>query len=80
MSVIQIDQNKLPRRMVAKSLVQQRLIDAGLMGAARDALWQDPAAWARWFAPDHPRIYADDPEAVALLRAIGADPDVIMAP
>jgi hypothetical protein len=34
----------------------------------------------RWRAPDRPAIYADDPEANALLDAIGADGNVILAP
>lgn len=69
-----------PRRKIAKSLVQQRLIDAGKIDAAHAALWSNKASFARWFAPDHPEVYADDPDALALLAAIGADPDVIMAP
>jgi hypothetical protein len=69
-----------PRRMLRKSTVQQRLIDVGLMDAAHAALWADKAAYARWFVSDHPKVNADDPEALALLEAIGADPDVIMAP
>jgi hypothetical protein len=69
-----------PRRMVRKSLVQQRLIDAGLMDRAYLVLTSQPAAFARWFAPDHPEVYADDPDALAMLAAIGAVPAVIMAP
>ncbi len=68
------------RRKIAKSLVQQRLIDAGKMNAAYAALTSLPAHFARWFAPDHPEVYADDPDALALLAAIGADAEVVMAP
>jgi len=68
------------RRMIRKSLVQQRLIDAGLMELAYAALTSQPAAFARWFAPDHPEVYADDPDALAMLVAIGADAAVVMAP
>jgi hypothetical protein len=69
-----------PRRMIRKSLVQQRLIDAGLMDDAYAALMAHPASFARWFAPDHPRVYADDVDAIALLAAIGANAEVILAP
>lgn len=66
-------------RMIAKSDIINRLIDAGLIGAAKAALDADPSAFARWFSPDRPSIAADDPEALAFLQAIGADPAVILA-
>jgi len=68
------------RRMVRKSVVQARLIDAGLMDAAYAALTANSAHFARWFAPDHPEVYADDPDALALLAAIEADAESVMAP
>lgn len=67
------------RRRIAKSVITQRLIDAGKIEAAYAALKADGSAFARWFAPDRPDIYADNEEALALLAAIGADPDVILA-
>lgn len=67
------------RRKVRKSIVQARLIEAGKMDAAYAALTQMPAEFARWFAPDRPEVYADDPAALMLLQAIGADPKEIMA-
>jgi len=67
------------RRKVRKSTVQARLIEAGKMVAAHTALMQMPVEFARWFAPDQPEVYADDPDALTLLAAIGADAEVIMA-
>ena len=67
------------RRMIRKSVVQTRLIQAGLMDAAYAALTSNSAYFARWFAPDRPEIYADDPDALLLLSAIGADAMTIMA-
>lgn len=67
------------RRSLRKSLVQQRLIDAGKMDAAYAALTSNPTYFARWFAPDRPEVYADDTDALLLLSAIGADAGVIMA-
>lgn len=69
-----------PRRMIRKSLVQQRLIDAGLMDAAYAALTSQPVAFARWYSFDHQEVYADDPDALALLVAIGASAEAVMAP
>ncbi len=68
------------RRKVRKSTVQARLIDVGKMDAAYVALTANPTYFARWFAPDHPEVYADDPDTIALLMVIGADPESIMAP
>jgi hypothetical protein len=68
------------RRLVAKSAIVERLNAAGLLAAAKAVLDADLYARERWYAPDKPAIYADDAEALALLAAIGADPDVILAP
>lgn len=68
------------RPMVLKSTVQQRLIDAGKMDAAYAALTSNATYFARWFAPDHGKVYCDDPDAISLVTAIGADPDIILAP
>jgi hypothetical protein len=69
-----------PRRQVPKSVIISRLIAAGKIAAARAALEQDAAAYARWWAPDRPAIHHDDPDALALLAAIGADAAAVMAP
>jgi len=67
------------RRKVRKSTVQARLIDMGLMEATYSALTASPVNFARWFAPDQPEVYADDPDALALLAVIGADANSVMA-
>lgn len=67
------------RTLIRKSIVQQRLIDTGKMNAAYAALTSNATYFARWFAPDRPQVYCDDPDALQLLAAIGADPLVIMA-
>lgn len=68
------------RRTVLKSIVQSRIIDAGKMGQAYATLTANPIFFPRWFAPDRPEIYADDLDAVGLIRALGLDPAVILAP
>jgi hypothetical protein len=68
------------RRPVPKSLIVMRLNAAGKLAAASSALNADIYARERWYAPDKPAIYADDPEALALLEAIGADAEDILAP
>lgn len=67
------------RRMVPKGVIVERLIAAGKIEAARAALATlSVADQERWNAK--PAVYADDARALALLRAIGADPAVILAP
>jgi hypothetical protein len=68
------------RLSVLKSTVQQRIIDAGKMADAYAALTANPVYFARWFAPDHPVVYCDDPDAVGLVTALGLDPEIILAP
>lgn len=68
------------RRLVSKSLIISRLNDVGLLAAASPAINANLYVRERWYAPDRPAIYADDAEALALLAAIGADPETILAP
>lgn len=68
------------RAMIAKSTVMQRIIDAGKMGSAFAALTANPIYFARWFAPDHPAVFSDDPDAVAFVVALDLDPATILAP
>ncbi|MCZ8546906.1 hypothetical protein OOJ09_22190 [Mesorhizobium qingshengii] len=53
---------------------------AGKMGDAYAALTGNPIYFARWFAPDHPSVYCDDPDALILVQALGLDPAAILAP
>jgi len=73
--------DELPvRRMIAKSIVQARVINAGKMPDAFAMLNANPIYFARWFAPDQPAVYFDDPDAVGLVQALGLDPAVVLAP
>lgn len=66
-----------PRRMVAKWLIVSRLTDQQLADAfALMSLRQAE----RWRAAAFPDIYADDPEMLAVLAAIGADAETVLAP
>lgn len=67
------------KRLVPKSVITSRLIDSGKIEAAYKILNSNPIYWARWVAPDKPSIYYDDPDALALFKAIGVDPEIIMA-
>ncbi|WFP61479.1 hypothetical protein [Mesorhizobium sp. WSM4904] len=68
------------RQLVLKSVVQARIIAAGKMPQAYAVLTANPIYFARWFAPDHPAVYCDDPDAVGLVRLLGLDPVTILAP
>ena len=67
------------RRLVPRSLIVDRLAAAGKLAMARAALdAADLHTRERWNT--RAAIYADDAAALALLQAIGADPDMILAP
>jgi hypothetical protein len=71
------------RRLIAKSLVQERVHAIGKLGDAFTALQSQPIYFGRWFAPDWPNVYADDEGLLAILVAIGCSPaeiETITAP
>lgn len=65
---------------VPKSIVMARVIAANKMADAQTALWANPNQFAQWFAPDKPDIECTDPATVAFVKALGLDPNVILAP
>lgn len=68
-----------PYHLVPSRLIVDRLQAAGKLEAAQAALdAADIYTRQRWNT--RTAIYADDPTAVALLKAIGADPVEILAP
>lgn len=67
------------RRKVDRRIIIERLAKAGLLDYAEAALLAAPAVvrW-RWNTTD--AVYADDPDTLTFLKAIGADPEAILAP
>lgn len=59
------------RRLIAKSVVQERMHAAGKLSAVLAALQSQPIFFARWFAPDWPNVYFDDEGLLTVLAAIG---------
>jgi hypothetical protein len=70
------DEAPAGRRTVAKSTIIARLTDAELDAALSVMTTRQKE---RWRAPDHPAVDAADPELLAVLDAIGADPSVVLA-
>jgi hypothetical protein len=70
--------NVPPYHGVSTYRIVRRLEDAGLIDAADAALSQDKNLWRRFYTVG--TVPADDPNALALLKAVGADPLVILAP
>lgn len=69
-----------PRRIVDRRTIIERLDKADLLDLAEAALLSAPAI-TRWkWNTAGEGVYADDPETLAFLKAIGADPDSILAP
>ena len=50
-------------RLVRKSIIVARLHAAGLLTAASQALNADLYTRERWYAPDQPAVYANNPES-----------------
>lgn len=69
-----------PRRLMPKSVIQDRLITAGKMDEVFTTLMSSPADFAKWFAPDWPNVFADDERMLEVLDAVGADIETITAP
>ncbi|CAM5401069.1 hypothetical protein AFEL58S_02035 [Afipia felis] len=66
-------------RLVRKSIIIDRLNDAGKLEAAYAVLQSAPLYdRQRWESRD--AIYFNDPTLLAALTAVGADPSVILAP
>lgn len=70
---------KAQRVLIPSSVIVDRLQQDGLLEKARAALDAAPLyARERWNT--RTAIYADDPDTIALLKSIGADPQKILAP
>lgn len=67
------------RRLIAKSVVQERVHAIGKLGFAFAVLQADPINFGRWFAPDWPNVYFDDEGLLAVLAAIGCTEEEIAA-
>lgn len=64
------------RRRVRKSVILSRLTDEQVEAAMALLTAKQKE---RWRAPDQPTVYVDDPETLAVLQAIEADVDAVMA-
>ena len=71
---------EVDRKVMSDLAITDAAAFTALVHAAKAALDADAAGYARWWAPDRPAIHHDDPDALALLAAIGAEAATIMAP
>lgn len=69
-----------PRRRVARIDIVRRLAAVGLLAAAEKAIAGADALTRQEWATADLGVYADDPKTIGFLRAIGANPDTILAP
>jgi hypothetical protein len=70
--------NVPPYHSVSSALIVDRLKAAGVFEVAYAALHNNPDQFARFYTRGY--IHADNVEARAFLTAVGADPDIILAP
>lgn len=66
-----------PTRQVEKAVIMSRITDDQLKQAMELMTLRQQE---RWRMPGYPKLNVDDPELLALLTAIGADPDTVLAP
>lgn len=69
----------IERRRVSKDLVEQRLAAVGKLDACMAIIMGNAAYFSRWYARAFPFVYADDPNTIAVLDQVGADPVSILA-
>lgn len=65
---------EVPRRLIPKSVVQERVNAIGKWGAVIGALMPGGVPniyYGRWFTPDHPNVYFDDEGMLDMLRGVG---------
>ncbi len=74
-----VEDGPVPRRLIAKSTVTERVIDLGKIGDVHALLQAQPIFHAQWFAPDWPNVYADDPGLIIVLNAVGCTEAEILA-
>lgn len=75
-----LDDDAPPRRRVDRLTIIKRLDVLGLLGVAEKAIAAaDPLTRWRWNTAVE-GVYADDEDTRNLLKAIGANPDVVLAP
>jgi hypothetical protein len=70
-----VDEIINPPRAVPKSVIINRLTEEQVAAAIGAMTFKQQE---RWRSPDSPAVRADDEEVRGLLKAIGADPDVIL--
>jgi len=70
-----------PKRQVAKTLVEARVDrHPGKLTQIMAILMMDGSKFVRWISRDYPLVNFDDPDTIAVLEAVGLDPDEILAP
>mgnify|MGYP000373699522 CR=1 FL=1 len=74
--IVTADEAPAERRRVPKSTIIARLTDEELDAALALMTTRQKE---RWRAPDHPAVDVDDPELLAVLAAVGADPEAVLA-
>lgn len=72
-----------PRRLIDKSVVQERVNAIGKLDDVMALLNSQAIYFARWFVPGWTEVYFDDADLLAILAAVGCTPaqiETITAP
>src|ERR1044072_9401724 len=68
-----------PPRTVSKDVIEQRLMNQGLLRDAYVQILTEPMLFPLRTRPNRPGIDASDPHVIEFLSEIGANPDEILA-
>jgi hypothetical protein len=78
-----IEHRPIPRRLIRKDIVQERVHALGKFNDVWALLQSQPILLARWQVPSWPEVYADDEGLLTMLAAVGCTPaqiETITAP
>ena len=78
-----IENGPIPRRLIRKDIVQERVHALGKFDEVWAVLQSQPILLARWQVPSWPEVYADDEGLLTMLAAVGCTPaqiETITAP
>jgi hypothetical protein len=67
------------RRRITKEVIRRRVSDAGKIDQAVQMIMSNAEIFSRWTLPGRVDVYADDPDTVGMIEALGLDPAVILA-
>lgn len=67
------------RRRISKEVIRQRVENEGKIDQAMQMIMANPSVFSRWTLPGRTDVFVDDPDTLAMLKALKLDPAKILA-